>query len=82
MKVTLRQTMSAHLGVLRDGEGMREALDTILHLARESHSVRFDNVITTAKLIAVARSTGSKAGAGISAPTFRRTKRTGSGGRF
>lgn len=51
--VTLRQTMSAHLGVLRDGEGMREALATILHLARESHSVRFDNVITTAKLIAV-----------------------------
>jgi len=45
--------MSAHLGVLRDGAGMREALDQILHLARESHSVRFDNVITTAKLIAV-----------------------------
>lgn len=52
--VALRQIMSAHLGVLRDGEGMREALDTILHLARESHSVRFDNVITTAKLITVA----------------------------
>jgi L-aspartate oxidase len=51
--VALRQTMSAHLGVLRNGEGMREALRTILHLARESHSVRFDNVITTAKLIAV-----------------------------
>lgn len=51
--VALRQTMSAHLGVLRDGEGMRQALATILHLARESHSVRFDNVITTAKLIAV-----------------------------
>lgn len=51
--VALRQVMSAHLGVLRDGEGMREALHAILHLARESHSVRFDNVITTAKLIAV-----------------------------
>jgi L-aspartate oxidase len=51
--VALRKTMSANLGVLRDGEGMREALQTILHLARESHSVRFDNVITTAKLIAV-----------------------------
>lgn len=51
--VALRQVMSAHLGVLRDGAGMREALDKILHLARESHSVRFDNVITTAKLIAV-----------------------------
>lgn len=51
--VALRKTMSANLGVLRDGDGMREALHTILHLARESHSVRFDNVITTAKLIAV-----------------------------
>ncbi|MDF1607742.1 L-aspartate oxidase [Hoeflea sp. YIM 152468] len=51
--VALRQVMSAHLGVLRDGAGMREALDTILQLARDSHSVRFDNVITTAKLIAV-----------------------------
>ena len=51
--VALRQTMSAHLGVLRDGEGMREALRTILKLATESHSVRFDNVITTAKLITV-----------------------------
>ncbi|MEP3439289.1 MAG: L-aspartate oxidase [Hoeflea sp.] len=51
--VALRKTMSANLGVLRDGEGMREALDTILQLARDSHSVRFDNVITTAKLIAV-----------------------------
>ena len=49
----LRKTMSANLGVLRDGAGMREALRTILHLARESHSTRFDNVITTAKLIAV-----------------------------
>lgn len=51
--VALRKTMSAHLGVVRDGEGMRAALRTILHLARESHSTRFDNVITTAKLIAV-----------------------------
>lgn len=51
--VALRKTMSANLGVLRDGDGMREALRTILELARNSHSTRFDNVITTAKLIAV-----------------------------
>lgn len=49
----LRATMSAHLGVMRNGEGMRAALGEILELARNSHSVRFDNVITTAKLIAV-----------------------------
>ena len=51
--VALRKTMSANLGVLRDGDGMRQALHTILQLARDSHSMRFDNVITTAKLIAV-----------------------------
>ena len=51
--VALRKTMSAHLGVLRDGDGMRSALARILELARDSHSARFDNVITTAKLIAV-----------------------------
>lgn len=49
----LRATMSANLGVLRDATGMREALGTILRLANDSHSVRFDNVITTAKLIVV-----------------------------
>jgi L-aspartate oxidase len=80
--VALRKTMSAHLGVLRDGEGMREALQTILHLARESHSVRFDNVITTAKLIAVCALNRSKAAAGISAPTIPEEQRTGNGGRW
>ncbi|OCW57711.1 L-aspartate oxidase [Hoeflea olei] len=49
----LRKTMSANLGVLRDADGMRVALRTIMRLARESHSLRFDNVLTTAKLIAV-----------------------------
>ncbi|MDZ7600333.1 MAG: FAD-binding protein, partial [Hoeflea sp.] len=49
----LRQVMSANFGVLRDGDGMRPALRTILRLARDSHSMRFDNVVTTAKLIAV-----------------------------
>lgn len=49
----LRKTMSANLGVLRDAEGMREALRTIIALEAQSHSVRFDNVVTTAKLIAV-----------------------------
>lgn len=51
--VTLRQTMSTYLGVLRDEEGMRKALQIILDLEAQSHSRRFDNVIVTAKLIAV-----------------------------
>jgi len=49
----LRATMSAHLGVLRDEEGMRQALKLIVDLERSPHSPRFKNVLTTAKLIAV-----------------------------
>ncbi|WP_246272971.1 L-aspartate oxidase [Oricola thermophila] len=49
----LRRTMSTHLGVLRNGEGMREALRTILELEREADTERFANVLATAKLIAV-----------------------------
>ncbi|MEO0544574.1 MAG: L-aspartate oxidase [Pseudomonadota bacterium] len=49
----LRETMSAHLGVLRDEEGMRQALKIILELESDPHSQRFTNVLTTAKLIAV-----------------------------
>lgn len=50
----LRETMSAHLGVLRDQKGMQEALQVILELERNSYSQRFTNTVTTAKLIAVA----------------------------
>ena len=49
----LRGIMSAKLGVLRDADGMREALRAILAFERDSHSARFDNVLATAKLIAV-----------------------------
>jgi len=49
----LRRTMSAQLGVLRDAEGMSSALKTIMELEENSHSNRFDNVIATAKMIAV-----------------------------
>ncbi len=49
----LRKVMSKHLGVLRDEAGMSEALRTILELEEQSHSQRFTNVVTTAKLIAV-----------------------------
>lgn len=49
----LRKTMSAHLGVLRDGEGMRNALRTIMELERDANTERFLNVLATAKLVAV-----------------------------
>ncbi len=50
----LRDTMSAHMGVLRNREGMLEALLKILELEVDSHSLRFTNVVTTAKLMCIA----------------------------
>ncbi|MFZ2102272.1 MAG: L-aspartate oxidase, partial [Oricola sp.] len=49
----LRHEMSAHLGVLREGKGMRDALRTIMDLEREADTERFHNVLTAAKLITV-----------------------------
>ena len=52
--VRLRSVMSAHLGVLRDAEGMREALRAIIALEEQNtDDIRFANVLTTAKLIAI-----------------------------
>lgn len=48
---TLRKTMSAHVGVLRDGEGMRTALRRIVELERENQMPRFANILATAKLM-------------------------------
>lgn len=49
----LRAIMSANLGVLRHEAGMKLALKAICDFEAESHSARFDNVLATAKLIAV-----------------------------
>jgi L-aspartate oxidase len=50
----LRSVMSAHMGVIRDGEGMKKALRAIVKLEAENKSARFANVLTTAKLMTVA----------------------------
>lgn len=50
----LRATMSAHMGVIRNGDGMRAALREILALERENRSPRFANVLTTSKMMTVA----------------------------
>ncbi|WP_026479955.1 L-aspartate oxidase [Ahrensia sp. 13_GOM-1096m] len=50
----LRETMSANMGVLRNKEGMKEALVRLLELESDSHSLRFSNVVTTAKLMCIA----------------------------
>lgn len=53
--VRLRSIMGAHLGVLRDGSGMREALGAIMRLeADNAGDGPFANVLTAAKLVAVA----------------------------
>ena len=52
--VRLRSVMSAHLGVLRNGQGMRDALRAIIALEQNNKDdIRFANVLTTAKLIAI-----------------------------
>lgn len=50
----LRSIMSAKIGVVRDGEGMKQAVSSIDLLERENTSHRFKNTLTTAKLIAIA----------------------------
>ena len=51
---TLRQTMSGDVGVIRNGEGLKEAIRQIDALERANRSARFRNTLTTAKLIATA----------------------------
>ncbi|MFK7902242.1 MAG: L-aspartate oxidase, partial [Nitratireductor sp.] len=50
----LRKVMSEKVGVLRTGEGMREAVIAIDDLERENDSPRFANTLTTAKMTAIA----------------------------
>ncbi len=55
LEQTLRRTMSAEVGVIRDESSLAKALATILSLAPEAKSDRrLANMLTTAKLIAAA----------------------------
>jgi L-aspartate oxidase len=48
----LRKTMSKHVGVIRNGPGLREALKTIVSLEASNRSPRFANALATARLMA------------------------------
>ena len=50
----LRKLMSAKVGVIRDGEGLREAITEIDAMQRANKACRFANTLATAKLMAVA----------------------------
>ncbi|MBZ9600585.1 L-aspartate oxidase [Phyllobacterium chamaecytisi] len=50
---TLRKTMSASFGVVRDRKGMLQGLKTILELDKANRDAAFRNVLATAKLVAV-----------------------------
>lgn len=50
----LRQTMSRHVGVLRDRAGLVETLSVIADLERNCASTRFLNMLVAAKLVAAA----------------------------
>ncbi|WP_108681401.1 L-aspartate oxidase [Methyloceanibacter sp. wino2] len=52
---TLRETMSANVGVVRDADGLSEALGTIIALERENEGdPQLANMLTTAKFVATA----------------------------
>jgi len=50
----LRDTMAAHVGVVRDGDGISRGLATIARLRRQSQDAKTRNMLTTALLIASA----------------------------
>ncbi len=50
----LRSVMSRHVGVIRDGDGLKEAVKAIDELERANRSTRFANSLATAKLMAIA----------------------------
>jgi L-aspartate oxidase len=50
----LRRTMSRNVGVVRNREGLLEALATIADLERECRSTRFLNMLVAAKMVTVA----------------------------
>ena len=50
----LRDTMAAHVGVVRDGAGLSRALATIVRLREQTKDPRTQNMLTTALLIASA----------------------------
>jgi L-aspartate oxidase len=50
----LRKIMSAEVGVIRNGAGMKKAIKTIVEIERKNKQIPFGNMLSTAKLIATA----------------------------
>ena len=48
----LRAMMSSHVGVIRDSEGLAEAVQNFASLARETGNIALSNMATTALLVA------------------------------
>ncbi len=51
---TLRQLMSAHVGVIRNKDGLISAIRALQALERRTPRLRFANILTTAKMMAAA----------------------------
>jgi L-aspartate oxidase len=54
LKMQLRQIMSQHVGVLRNGAGIMQALDVITRIQQQAQSVSLRNVAIAAQLVATA----------------------------
>jgi L-aspartate oxidase len=54
LRMTLREAMSAHVGVLRNSDGIRLALRTIQHVRKAAQTLNLQNMAVTAQMIATA----------------------------
>jgi L-aspartate oxidase len=54
LKMELRNIMSQHVGVMRDGDGITKALDVITRIQQQAQSVSLQNMAIAAQLVATA----------------------------
>jgi L-aspartate oxidase len=54
LRMELREVMSAHVGVMRDGEGITKALDVITRVQQEAQSLSLQNMALSAQMVATA----------------------------
>ena len=71
VEANLRAMMTSHVGVIRDGDGLAEAVRTFAALERDTGNIALRNMATTALLVAASAWAGAKAAARITAPIIR-----------
>jgi L-aspartate oxidase len=54
LRMELREAMSAHVGVMRDGDGITKALDVITRIQQQAQSLSLQNMALSAQMVATA----------------------------